>query len=507
MCVLCTNEPPPGRVGAGADAARSKIRQAASRGWRAWTRDGPPHRPAGTVVIEPDWVLACRDDDLRLLRDHSVVVDGDRIAEIRPGRRRGRERRVAAPGTLLVPGFISGHTHVAGGTTTRGVIEGGRGYARPLELVEDLDDDALDAVTAHNLAELVRSGCTTQVEMSLSLRQAESYVRIAEAWSARGYPSAMVPGIGRLFDVWFRADDSALFDSVPTSLDEIAAGLAFGRRANGAGDGRILAQMGVHATDTQTPETMTAFAAAAAELGNGLHIHLSQSQAETDTVQRLWGKRPVEWLGDFAFADAPLFAAHMSGADLDEDPALLRAMGGTYVHNPSGGGAGGSTQPWPEFLAAGVRTNIGIDTHSNDHLENIKLAVLYGQVRHDLLAASSSRTLARPTIWDGIRAATLDAASGLDRPDLGRIEVGAKADLVTIDVYGLLVGSGASPPEPLNNLLYAHGRCVRDVMVDGEFVVRGGHLVVADEANVVKAGGAAVAQLWDQLDTEGWFTD
>jgi cytosine/adenosine deaminase-related metal-dependent hydrolase len=313
-----------------------------------------------------------------------------------------------------------------------------------------------------------------------------------------------------LFDVWFRTSDTVLFESVPASLDEIEAGLAFGRRCNGMAEGRILAQMGVHATDTQTPETMAAFAAAATELGNGLHIHLSQSQAETDTVRRLWGKRPVEWLGDFDFSvgsgDAPLLAAHMSGADLDDDPALLRAMGGTYVHNPSGGGAGGSTQPWPEFLAAGARTNIGIDTHSNDHLENIKLAVLYGQLRHSLLADASPRELARPTIWDGVRAATIDAADGLGRRDLGRIEVGAKADLVTVDVSGLLVGSGTAPPEPLNNLLYAHGRCVGDVVIDGDLKVRNGRLVIDEEASVVAAGGAAVSQIWDQLHTEGWFT-
>lgn len=459
------------------------------------------------LVIEPSWVLAHRDGELELLPDHSVVVDGDRIGEIQPGRRQGAERRVAAPGSLLVPGFISGHTHVAGGTPTRGIIEGGRSYARPLELVEALDDAELDAVTAHNLAELVRGGCTTQVEMSLSLRQAEAYVRVAETWGARGYPSAMVPGIDRLFDVWFRTDDSVLFDSVPATLDEIAAGLAFGRRCNGAGDGRLLTQMGVHATDTQTPETMAAFAAASADLGNGLHIHLAQSRREADTVERLWGKRPVEWLGDFGLGGAPLLAAHMSGADLDEDPALLAGLGGTYVHNPSGGGAGATVQPWPEFLAAGVRTNVGIDTHSNDHLENLKLAVLYGQLRHDLLAETSPRPLARPTIWDAIRAATVDAADGLARADLGRIEVGARADLVTIDVAGLLVGSGAAPPEPLNNLLYGHGRCVRDVMIDGRFMVRAGRLVIDDEASVVAAGAAAVRKVWDQLRDEAWFDD
>ncbi|MCE0485252.1 amidohydrolase family protein [Ornithinimicrobium sediminis] len=89
-----------------------------------------------------------------------------------------------------MPGFISGHTHVAGGSSTRGIFEGSRSYVRPLEIAEELSDDDLDALTAYNLAELIRSGCTTQVEMALSRRQAESYVRVAGPWGSRGYPAA-----------------------------------------------------------------------------------------------------------------------------------------------------------------------------------------------------------------------------------------------------------------------------------------------------------------------------
>ncbi len=40
---------------------------------------------------------------------------------------------------------------------------------------------------------------------------------------------------------------------------------------------------------------------------------------------------------------------------------------------------GGQTQQYPEALGAGMNVNIGIDTHSNDYLENLKLAVLYGR--------------------------------------------------------------------------------------------------------------------------------
>lgn len=459
-------------------------------------------------MIDAGWVLECTDDDdLVLRRDHTVVVEDDRIVEVTPtaaGAGAGTGR-VDASGHLLLAGLISGHTHVAGGTVTRGIIEGGRNYARPLELAEQLDDDDLDAVTAHNLAELVRGGCTTQVEMSLSLRQAESYVRVAERWGVRGYPSAMVPGIGRLFEIWRRENDQVLFDSVPATLDEITAALEFCRRHGDVAEGRIRPQMGLHATDTHTPETMRAFAAASREVGNGIHLHLSQGEAETATVERLWGKRPVEWIDEFGFYDGPLFAAHLVGADLDADPSLLAAKGATCVHNPSAGGAGGRTQPWPELLGAGARTNVGIDTHSNDLLENVKLAVLYGQARYELLNGLVARPMRRPTILDAVRAATIDAADGLGRADLGRIRAGAKADLLTIDVTGLLVGSGALPPEPLHNLLYAHGRCVRDVMIDGTFVVRYGRLAVDDEDDVVRRGASAVANIWDRLAAEGWF--
>ncbi len=505
MCVLCSRIEGHDHVQTWRGAPHRWVEQATDRS-RRWAARGPTSVARRPTAIEPSWVLACDENDqFHLLRDHSVVVADDRIEAIVPGRVRGRYRRITAPGTLLLPGLISGHTHVAGGTTTRGLIEGGRGYGRPLELVEELGREDLDAVTAHNLAELVRSGCTTQVDMALSLRQAESYVRVAGRWGLRGYPSAMVPGIGRLFEIWRRTEDRPLFESVPGSLDEIAASLQFGLDHNGTNNDRIRPQIGVHATDTHTPDTMRAAANAAQRLGNGLHLHLSQGPAETQTVQRLWGKRPAEWIGDFGFYDGPLLAAHMTGADLDADPEILRANNATYVHNPSAGGAGGGTQPWPEFLAAGVRTNIGIDTHSNDHLENVKLAVLYGQARFSLLEESSPRSLVRPTIWHAIRAATIDAADGLGRSDLGRVAVGAKADLITVDVTGLLVGNGAPPPEPLNHLLYSHGRCVQDVMIDGRFIVRNGHLVVDDERRVIRQGGQAVARIWHQLETEDWF--
>lgn len=516
VCQACHPAPPAGPVpisrrawltgGAGIAGLLSAARPAGAASSTQPARPAAvPDPPRAPLVIEAGWALtADAGDRVSLMRDASIVVEQGAIAEVRQGRVAGRQTRIDARRLLVVPGFISGHTHVCSGTPTRGIIEGGRSYARPLEVVEALDDADLDALTALNLAELLRSGCTTTLDMSLSLRQAESYVRVATRWGVRGYPAPMIPGIPRLFPIWQRRDDATLTASVPGTLDEIAAARRFAVANARANDGLIRAQMAPHATDTHTPETLRAIVDAAREVGNGLHIHLAQGARETETVTRLWGLSPVRWLESLGAYDLPVFGAHMSGVDWAADGPVLKKHGVVFAHCPSAGGAGGESMPYPEALGAGVPVNIGIDTHSNDYVENLKLAVLYGQAREALLRRLSPVPLERPSIWTAVAGATLVPAVGLRRPDLGRIRAGARADLTMIDVSGLLVGTGALPPEPLHHLLYANGTAVRHVMTDGRLQVFEGGLV-AGEAAVLDAGGRAVQKVWQQLDREGWF--
>ena len=112
----------------------------------------------------------------------------------------------------------------------------------------------------------------------------------------------------------------------------------------------------------------------------------------------------------------------------------------------------------------------------------------------------------RPSVWDMIAAVTVNPANGLGRDDLGRIELGALADLTSIDVSGFFVGGGVAGPEPLNNLLYASGPMVRTVMTEGVLQVSDGHLVVDDETTIIRRGGEVLTELWAELEAEGFFT-
>lgn len=467
-------------------------------------------------------VLAYRNDDLTILHDHEVVVEDGMIVAVRE-RRPGRDARIEAHGQLLLPGLISGHTHSAAGSATRGYIElnpptststtpkPARSFLRTMELMDSLDPNDLDDLTAYNLAEILRGGCTTQVEMSLSLKQAQSYVRVARRYGVRGFVAGMVPGIHRLLPIWRRIDDQVLFDSVGETFTEIDANLEWAREINGAEDGRIRPMMAPSVPLVHTPETLGALRAAAEELGNGMHIHLQSAwpAGTDDPILRVWGKREIPWLVDIGFFEAgvPVFGAHLLEIDLEHDLPLLARENFTFVNCPCGAGAGvlPAQWPYPEALAAGVNTSIGLDTHSNDMIENVKLAVLFGRARVDFLSATSVVPMVRPSVWTALESATLAAARGLGRDDLGVIAPGARADLCSIDVTGFLVGTGRPPLEPLNHLLYAHGLAVRNVMTDGEWQVRDGGLVVDDEATVAARGGAVVARLWAQLEDEGMF--
>jgi cytosine/adenosine deaminase-related metal-dependent hydrolase len=491
-----------GIAGAGLLATPMLASASAPSGSRGKQAGRVPHRDC---IVEAGAALIWENAAPVMKRDVSVRVRNDRIVEVSTGRIGGTTTRVDARNQLLLPGFISGHTHVSVGSYTRAVIEGGGGTAIPHAIVESFDDEAIDDLMAFNLLELIRTGVTTVINQDHNVRRAYSYVRVASRWAARGYPSGMVPGVQRLFPIWQRKDDQVLFDSVPDTLAEIQANLEFGRRFNGAEDGRMRPNMAPHATDTHTRETMAKVLEAAQELGNGISIHLAQSPAETERVKKLWGVTPVTWLEELGAYRQPVFGAHMSGLDLEKDLATLARNNVYFATCPSAGGPGGMPQPWSEALAAGVKSGPAIDTHSNDMIENVKMAVVHGAARYTLLKDTARVALARPTIADAVNGATHIAADVLGRPDLGRIAVGAKADIITIDVTSPIVGSGVMSPRPLWNLLYASGSAVRNVITDGYFQVFNNDFVMDDEARIVRRGGAVVERMYRILEERKYF--
>src|SRR5262249_3527895 len=115
--------------------------------------------------------------------------------------------------------------------------------------------------------------------------------------------------------------------------------------------------------------------------------------------------------------------------------------------------------------------------NSMDLLAEARLAALVGKQLADDPEALTVRQMVRMLTIDGAR------VLGLDRL-VGSLEVGKRADVVVFDLGRL----DATPAHDLaSNLIYSMGaRTVRDVCVDGEWLVRGGELTRVSERELAR---------------------
>ena len=148
---------------------------------------------------------------------------------------------------------------------------------------------------------------------------------------------------------------------------------------------------------------------------------------------------------------------------------------------------------WPDdgefgaYLKAGINVGLGTDTEPHNMLEEMRIAVTLGRI--------ASENIRGIELSDVFNVATIGGARALGRDDLGRLAVGAKADIVLLD---LDCPQMMPVRDPLRSLVFtAADRAVRDVYVDGRQVVANGTPIAIDllatgrAAEIIQAGTIA----------------
>jgi cytosine/adenosine deaminase-related metal-dependent hydrolase len=252
--------------------------------------------------------------------------------------------------------------------------------------------------------------------------------------------------------------------------------IRFVERWDGSFEGRVRGLLAPARIETQTPELLVRTRESAARLGVPVRLHAAQSHEEVALLSERYDARPVEVLDRLGLLGPGLMVPHCwavdghsstggSGAAAGEDVRRLAETGTTVVFCPIVCGRYGIVlESFDSYRRAGVRMGIGTDTFPPDVLHALDLgSALTKAVEHDHTAGS---------VADLFRAATLGGAAALGRPDLGRLAVGAKADLVVVGLDDLRLGPIEDPIRSI--VAHGGGRDVRHVVVDGRFVVRDG---------------------------------
>ena len=223
----------------------------------------------------------------------------------------------------------------------------------------------------------------------------------------------------------------------------------------------------IHSMRAVDPDAAAVVAGWARDRNRPLHAHVSEQPAENTACLEAYGRTPTALLSDAGALDTNFSAVHATHL-VEDDVRLLGGAGACCCVCPTTerdlADGIGRMRPLTE---AGASLSLGSDSHALiDLFEEARAVEL------DERLASGERGHHAPDTL--LRAATDGGHACLGWPDAGRIEAGARADLVTVSLDGARL-AGWDPEHALDTVLFAAGAGdVRHVLVDGRETVHDG---------------------------------
>lgn len=399
-----------------------------------------------------------------------------------------------APGAYVLPGLINAHYHSAENFNP-GLYEN-----LPLDLwfihshqvtrAEPPSRGAIYARTMLGAMLMLRNGVSCCVDFLFEAPEItlETLEPVVQAYRDAGMRATILLGVT---DKTF-ADSLPLTDEEraqwsdevqPPSLERIKPLATEAVDRWHEPDGLIQIGMGPSAPQRCSDELMAWSLELCHSRGLAWQTHVQETKTQAMTA-REWhdGSSFVELLAERGQLNETTTLVHTVWLS-DRDIELMAEHGTGTVHCPASNlRLGDGIAPVPAMLRAGINVALGTDGRGCDEpldvLDLARLAALINKARGD----DHHQWLSAQTCFEMATVSGSGPAGHGDR--LGRIEPGAKADLIVIpaDIPAL-----APLNDPLRQLvLGASGRDVRDVVVDGEVVVRDRALTGVDEEKMLK---------------------
>lgn len=423
------------------------------------------------TVIRGGWVIGYADGDHRLFRDGAVVAEGDRILFVGHGYDGEADRVIDARGKIVAPGLIDAHVHTGVQAAQRIIQDSGRQdfFGQPKShFVVPREGTTVPygsgrLAARFTVAELLRHGTTTFMEIGCYQGGIDDLVEETGRLGIRGYIGPAIQSAQLVGDEEGRI--KAISDE-GAGQKKLAAAREFIQRIDGCYEGRVRGLLVPRGADVCSLELYRATREIANELGVPIQTHAAFNIVEFFEIVLKYRMTPIEMLGKAGMLGPDLSVGHgnfiaesrftnyAGGRDLE----LLAESGTTVAHCPINlARRGRFLDTWDRYRRAGVNLALGSDTFPRDIFLQMRAASYLGKVL-------TGSFLGAPAA-DVFRAATLGGARALQRPDLGRLAPGAKADVIVIDTSGFRWGVVRDPVKSLVD--GAIGEDVELVMVDG----------------------------------------
>lgn len=379
---------------------------------------------------------------------------------------------IDAENHLVMPGLINAHTHIA--------MSLFRNYADDLPFWPWLTEKIWpieEKLTANDvywgsmlsIAEMIRSGITSFADMYFFMDD------VAKAVETSGIRANLSRGM---------VGDAAV------GAQKLAESLTFHKEWHGKADGRIQVDLAPHAPYSCEKEFLEHLIETNKTEKCRLHIHLSESSKEVADSVEAKGMSPIAYVNSLGLFDSPTIAAHCVHLS-DEDIAILADKKVNVIHNPGSNlKLGNGFAPVQKLMDAGVNVALGTDGSSSNNNLNMFEEMNYAAMMHKAVHQD-------PTVvpaYTALEMGTVNGAKALGlEGKVGQIKVGHLADLIMIDLnkphFFPRFNMTAS-------LIYsAQASDVKDVMIDGRWVMRNYELLTINEKEVFANANACALNL------------
>ena len=364
-------------------------------------------------------------------------------------------------GKFAVAGFVNTHTHASMTLL--------RSYSDDKALMDWLQKDIWpieDKMNSHDIywgaalaaVEMIKGGTTAFMDMYGP--NMEEVAKVVDESGMRGVLCRGIIGI-------FNGDEK-----LQTNVDLF-------KNFHGTANGRITVMFGPHAIYTCPPDFLKKIANTAGNLGAEIHMHMNETLDEINGCMKDYGKRPFEVVAETGLLDLGFLAAHCVHLS-DKEIEIMRKKNVRVAHNPgSNMKLASGIAPVNKMLENNLIVGIGTDGASSnnnlDMLEDIRLAALLAKI-------DTMSPLAIPADV-ALKMGTEYGAKAVGFKNIGKIEVGYKADITLWDMSG---AEWQPNYNPVSLLVYSANSSSADtVIVDGNILMQNRELKTLDEEKII----------------------
>ena len=392
----------------------------------------------------------------------NIFIKNDKISRITNEKLDFKGKNVIdGQGKFATAGFVNTHTHASMTLL--------RSYSDDKALMDWLNKDIWpieDKMNNHDIywgaalaaVEMIKGGTTAFMDMYGP--NMEEVAKVVEESGMRGVLCRGIIGI-------FNGDE------------KLQTNIELFKNFHGAANGRITVMFGPHAIYTCPPDFLKKIADTAKSLGAEIHMHMNETLDEINDCVKKYGKRPFEVVEETGLLDLGFLAAHCVHLS-DNEIEIMRKKNVRVAHNPgSNMKLASGISPVNKMLEKNLIVGIGTDGASSnnnlDMLEEIRLAALLAKI-------DTMSPLAIPADV-ALKMGTEDGAKAVGFKNIGKIEVGYKADLTLWNMSGV---EWQPNYNPISLLVYSANSSSADtVIVDGKILMQNRELKTLDEEKII----------------------